>query len=118
MENSQIPMPRTCVSAEKHEKQQTEKKHKKVKCGLCKARASRASEKIKPTRRTIPLMYEYEQVEAQCCSPTQLHARRHSLNFVAQATPVVRLQFGVLDPLLTPVLMQAADVILALLEVN
>ena len=63
-------------------------------------------------------MYEYEQVEAQCCSPTQLHARRHPLNFVAQATPVVRLQFGVLDPLLTPVLMQAADVILALLEVN
>lgn len=48
----------------------------------------------------------------------QLHARRHPLNFVAQATPVVRLKFGVLDTLLAPVLMQTADVILALLEVD
>lgn len=47
-----------------------------------------------------------------------LQARRHPLNFIAQATPVLRLQFGVLDALLAPVLMQAADVILALLEVN
>lgn len=47
-----------------------------------------------------------------------LQACRHPLNFIAQATPVLRLQFRVLDTLLAPVLMQAADMILALLEVN
>ena len=53
--------------------------------------------------------------EAQCCP---LNACRHPLDFVAQATPVIRLQFRVLDTLLAPVLMQPADVILALLEVD
>lgn len=48
----------------------------------------------------------------------KLHARRHSLNFVAQATPVVRLKFRILDTLLAPVLVQTADMILALLEVD
>jgi hypothetical protein len=47
-----------------------------------------------------------------------LQARRHPLNFIAQATPVFRLQFGIFDTLLAPILMQAADVILALLEVD
>lgn len=47
-----------------------------------------------------------------------LQPRRHPLNFIAQATPVVRLQFRVLHTLLAPILMQAADVILALLEVD
>lgn len=51
-------------------------------------------------------------------TPNAALARRHPLNFVTQATPIVRLQFGVLDTLLAPVLMQPADVILASLEVN
>lgn len=48
----------------------------------------------------------------------QLDARRHSLNFIAQATPVVRLQLGVFDTLLAPVLVQPADMVLALLEMD
>jgi hypothetical protein len=48
----------------------------------------------------------------------QLNARRHSLNFITQATPVVRLQLGVFDTLLAPVLVQPADMVLALLEMD
>lgn len=68
----------------------------------------------------LPMRFvnKFDLVEAQSCSPAQLYARRHPLDFVTQATPVVRLQFGVLDPLLAPVLVQTADVVLALLEVN
>jgi hypothetical protein len=61
----------------------------------------------------VSLLYTKQRPNA-----AQLHARRHPLNLVAQATPVVRLQLGVLDPLLAPVLMQTADVILALLEMD
>lgn len=47
-----------------------------------------------------------------------LLSRRHPLYLIAQLSPVIRLQFRILDSLLTPVLMQAADVVLALLEVD
>lgn len=47
-----------------------------------------------------------------------LLARRHPFHLVAQSSPVVGLQFGVLHPFLAPVLMQAADVVLALLEMD
>lgn len=44
--------------------------------------------------------------------------RRHPLDLVTQAAPIVRLQFGVLDSFLAPVLVQPADMVLALLEVD
>jgi hypothetical protein len=47
-----------------------------------------------------------------------LLSRRHSLDLIAEAPPIVGLQLGVFDSLLAPVLMQTADVILALLEVG
>lgn len=42
--------------------------------------------------------------------------RRHSVDFLAERTPVIRLQLRVLDALLAPVLMEPADVVLAGLE--
>lgn len=42
---------------------------------------------------------------------------RHPLDLIAQRSPVVCLQLRVLDSLLAPVLMQPANVILALTEV-
>lgn len=42
----------------------------------------------------------------------------HALDLVAEISPVVCLQLGIFDPLLAPILMQAADMILALLEVG
>ena len=44
--------------------------------------------------------------------------QRHSLQLLAECSPIVGLQLSVLDPFLTPVHMQLADVILRLLEVN
>lgn len=44
--------------------------------------------------------------------------QRHILHLLAQCFPITRLQFGILHPLLTPVLMQLADMILALLKVR
>lgn len=47
-----------------------------------------------------------------------LFSSRHCLDFFAQRTPVFGLQLGILHPLLAPVLMQPADVILAHLEIQ
>lgn len=47
-----------------------------------------------------------------------LLSSRHRLNLLAQRTPVVGLQFRVFNPLLAPVLMQPADMILAHMEVQ
>ena len=41
---------------------------------------------------------------------------RHVFDLVAQCPPIIGLELRILDPLLTPVLMQSADVILRLLE--
>lgn len=49
---------------------------------------------------------------------TRLLPRRHTLDLVTQSTPIVRLQFRVLDPFLAPVLVKPADMVLALLEVD
>jgi len=40
------------------------------------------------------------------------------LDFIAQRSPIIRLEFSVFDPLLAPVLMQLTDSVLRLLEVN
>lgn len=45
-------------------------------------------------------------------------SQRHPFHLVSQRPPIVSLQLGILDPLLTPVLMQPADVILGLLEID
>lgn len=44
--------------------------------------------------------------------------RRHPLDLVTQSTPIVCLQFRVLNSFLAPVLVQPADMVLALLEVD
>lgn len=49
---------------------------------------------------------------------THLFARRHAFHLLAQCPPVLRLELCVLDAFLTPVLMQSADVELALLEIE
>lgn len=41
---------------------------------------------------------------------------RHILHLLTPRPPIIRLQLRVFDPLLTPILMQLADVVLALLE--
>ena len=48
------------------------------------------------------------------CSTLVSH--RHVFDFITQCSPVVGLQFCILDSLLGPVLVQATDVILRLLE--
>jgi len=53
--------------------------------------------------------------EGNSCT-TYLITQRHALNFFAKSSPVVGLKFGILDPLLSPVLMQPRDLILAVLE--
>lgn len=45
-----------------------------------------------------------------------LVSHRHVFDFVTQCSPVVGLQFCILDSLLCPVLMQSTDMILRLLE--
>ena len=47
-----------------------------------------------------------------------LLSRRHSLDLIAESPPIVRLQLGVLDSFLAPILVQAADMVLALLEMS
>lgn len=42
--------------------------------------------------------------------------KRHSIDFFAQSSPVVRQQLRVLDALLAPILVQTTDVILATLK--
>ena len=56
--------------------------------------------------------------EVKGAPPFLLLPRWHAFNFVAQLPPIIGLQLGVLDTLLTPVLVQVADMILTLLEVN
>lgn len=51
---------------------------------------------------------------SQSC--TALFARRHSLNFFAESSPILCLQLGIFDALLAPILMEPAYMILALLE--
>lgn len=56
-------------------------------------------------------------------SPTHHAARplitqRHPFDGVDASTPIVRLEFRVLDPLLRPVLVEARDAVLAVLEVQ
>ena len=41
---------------------------------------------------------------------------RHIFDLVTQCPPIIRLELRILNPLLTPVLMESADVILRLLE--
>lgn len=62
----------------------------------------------------IPLLRTYRQHRRRKESIPQWHP----LHLVTQRPPVVRLQLGVFDAFLTPVLVQPADVILALLEVD
>ena len=40
----------------------------------------------------------------------------HVFDLVAQCPPIIGLEFGIFDPLLTPILMQSANMILRLLE--
>ena len=47
---------------------------------------------------------------------TSLIAHRHVLNLLAPSSPIVCLELCVLDPLLAPILMQSAHVVLALLK--
>lgn len=56
---------------------------------------------------------ERENWSSRCAS---LVAQGHSLNLLAQSSPVVRLQLGVFDALLTPILMELADVVHGLLK--
>ena len=42
--------------------------------------------------------------------------KRHRLHLIRQTPPIVRMQLGVLDQLLAPVLVQATDVVLGALE--
>lgn len=42
----------------------------------------------------------------------------HPFYLVTEPSPIVRLQLGILDQLLAPVLMQSANVVLALLEIR
>ena len=42
----------------------------------------------------------------------------HSFYLFTESSPIICLKFGIFDSLLTPVLMQAADVVLAVLEVK
>lgn len=49
---------------------------------------------------------------------TSLLPRRHPLDLITESTPIVRLQFRVLDSFLAPVLVQPTDMVLALLEVD
>lgn len=45
-----------------------------------------------------------------------LLADRHAFDLFGQGPPVLRLEFGVLDPFLAPILMQPTDVVLRGLE--
>ena len=45
-----------------------------------------------------------------------LVSHRHVFDFITQCSPIVGLQFGILDSLLGPVLVQSTDMILRLLE--
>jgi hypothetical protein len=47
-----------------------------------------------------------------------LFPSRHAVHFLAEAPPIVSLQLGIFDPLLTPVLMKSADMILAVLKIQ
>lgn len=47
---------------------------------------------------------------------TSLLARGHSFDLVTQRTPIICLELRILNPFLTPVLMQAADMVLASLK--
>lgn len=47
---------------------------------------------------------------------TALLPGRHALDFITELSPVISLEFRIFDPLLAPVLVEATDVILALLE--
>jgi hypothetical protein len=42
--------------------------------------------------------------------------QRHPLHLLTQPPPIIRLQLRILNPFLAPVLVQAADMVLALLE--
>lgn len=44
--------------------------------------------------------------------------RRHPLHFITQSPPVIRLQLRIFDSLLTPVLVQTTDMVLARLEMD
>ena len=47
-----------------------------------------------------------------------LIAQRHALNGIHAPAPIIRQQLRVLDPLLRPVLVQARDAVLAVLEIQ
>jgi hypothetical protein len=49
---------------------------------------------------------------------TLLLAQRHAVKLIKQSSPVISQHLAVLDPLLGPVLVPAADVVLCLLEVK
>lgn len=47
-----------------------------------------------------------------------LVAKRHTLKFLVQLLPIVRLKFGILHPLLCPILIPPADMVLGMLEIT
>ena len=64
---------------------------------------------------TGPYLYIKEQRGSPIAHP-YLFSQRHILNLLAQRSPIISLKLSILYTLLTPVLMQPADLVLGLLE--